>query len=65
LAQQFERGFKKTGRGVWSEAIEQIESELTDADALDRLARELRGVCGGRVEVAAQPSLAELFAQLR
>jgi len=26
---------------------------LTDADALNRLARQLRGVCGGRVEVAA------------
>ena len=53
LPEQFEGGFEKPGGGVGREAVEQIEPKLPDADALDRLARELGCVCGGRVEVAA------------
>jgi len=53
LPEQFEGGFKEPGGGVGGEAVEQVKSELTDADALDRLAGQLCGVCGGRVEVAA------------
>ena len=52
LPEQFKRGFQEPSRGVGREAVEQIESELSYADALDRLAGQLCGVCGGRVEVA-------------
>jgi len=53
LAEQFKGGFEEPRGGVRGEAVEQVKPELPDADALDRLARELRCVCGGRVEVAA------------
>jgi len=53
LAEQFEGRFKEPGGGVWGEAVEQVEPEFPDADALDRLARKLCGVCRGGVEVAA------------
>ncbi len=53
MPEQLEGRFEKPGGGVWCETVEQIEPELADTDALDRLAGELCGVRGGRVEVAA------------
>jgi len=53
LPEQFEGRFEEPGGGVRSEAVEQIEPELADADALDRLAGQLRRMRGRGVEVAA------------
>jgi len=53
LAEQFESRFKEPGGGVGCEAVEQVKPELPDADALDRLSRQVRGVRRAGVEVAA------------